>query len=96
MTAENVSNVENVALLNGSATNNLPKIQQTKKGDANIFSTILLTIYDVLIFLAVSVGYICQVSVQFYSFNTLKKSKKNFYFLLLWSPSGFLLNDRIC
>lgn len=83
MTAENSSNVENVALLNGNATNNQPKIQQKPNGDANIFRTIMLTIYDVLIFLAVSVGYISQVSIQFISFVTFKKEVKNHFFFAL-------------
>lgn len=71
MTAENASNAENVALLNGNAT----KMRQNINGDANIFRTIMLTIYDVLIFLAVSIGYISQVSIQFISFITFKKKK---------------------
>lgn len=61
MAAENASNTENVHTGNGS----VPKPETPKSNvPDSILVTIALTIYDVIVFLAVSIGYIFQVSKQ--------------------------------
>lgn len=57
MAAENASN--------GPVSNgNIPTPEKpTISSPGNLFTTIVLTIYDVIVFLAVSIGYIFQVSM---------------------------------
>lgn len=60
MTVEVAAHNENIPLSNG----NVPITTEApaKAAGENIFVTIILTIYDVIVFLSISIGYICQVS----------------------------------
>lgn len=44
------------------------EVTKTPPSTENFFFTIISTIYDVIVFLAVSIGYICQVSFFTYCF----------------------------
>lgn len=46
-----------------SAETNAPTPQPAEQTLQNVISTFLLTIYDVIIFLGISIGYILQVSI---------------------------------
>lgn len=60
MAPDNASNTENVPTGNGNVpTPEAPKATQPESW----LTSIVLTIYDVIIFLAVSLGYIFQVRI---------------------------------
>lgn len=62
MAAESASNVENVTTGNGNVPTSPPPPKA--KIPESLLTTIVLTIYDVIVFLSVSIGYIFQVSIQ--------------------------------
>lgn len=67
MAAESVSN--NVPLSNGNVPTPAPSMTPPKPAlstSEGLLTTIILTIYDVIVFLAVSIGYIFQVSRVFF------------------------------
>lgn len=65
MTAENAPSGENAAFVNGNVAtlSDQPNIKPKSTVEESLFTTIVLTIYDVILFLAVSIGYIIQVSI---------------------------------
>lgn len=70
MAAESASNNDNVPLHNGNGNIPTPPSMTPPKPTLHtpegLLTTIVLTIYDVIIFLAVSIGYIFQVSAALY------------------------------
>lgn len=69
MTAENAPSGENAAFVNGNVAtlSDQPNIKPKSTVEESLFTTIMLTIYDVILFLAVSIGCIIQVSIFFFS-----------------------------
>lgn len=63
MAVENVQN-DNVPVSNGNVPTAAQQTTAQKAATAteNIITTIVLTIYDVIVFLGISIGYIFQVS----------------------------------
>lgn len=69
MTAENMANGENAAFVNGNAAtiSNQPNFEPKIQPNDSLFATIILTIYDVIVFLSCSIGIIIQVSIALIS-----------------------------
>lgn len=89
MAAENASNNDNVTLGNGNvptpATSSTPPIPAQKVPDGWLV-TIILTIYDVIVFLSVSIGYIFQVSCLLFTQNIYTPKFEILRFLSLFAP----------
>lgn len=66
MTAENMPNGETAAFVNGSAAtiSDQPNPEPKPQPNEHLVATIILTIYDVIVFLLCSIGYIIQVSIR--------------------------------
>lgn len=69
MAAESASNNDNVPLSNGNVPTPAPPSMTPTKPTLGtpegLLTTIVLTIYDVIVFLAISIGYIFEVSCSF-------------------------------
>lgn len=68
MTAVNAPANTNGVVSNGNAVNHETNLTTEKPTEDGLLVTIILTIYDVIIFLGVSIGYIIQVSISFLYF----------------------------
>lgn len=75
MAAENASN--NVTTGNGNVPKNAeqPPPPPQQKTDSFLY-TFMMTIYDVIIFLGISIGYILQVSIN-HKIQNFKRKRKN-------------------
>lgn len=79
MAAESASNNVNGPIVNGNVPKPAPSTPPKPAPTApdGLLVTIILTIYDVIVFLSVSIGYIFQVSCTHFHHLKIKNADKN-------------------
>lgn len=77
MAAENASNNDHNSIGNGNVPKHAEDQPQPAPKTENYLYSLILTIYDVIIFLGVSIGYILEVSTRKITFKKTRNFRIN-------------------